>query len=172
MLIVGVVFFGGIIVLGSVAGTSAGTSRHTEPAKHATSTAAPSADTQPTSATPAPSSATPAADPKTTASTWLIAYFPGQDWQQYVAPGAVDAVQATRAGFFNGTYLSGSSVNVQEYTWRDTSATKDGWTGTVDVLLDPGRVPPLVASLQVTMTTATTPQVSNVKVLYYGEGQD
>lgn len=172
LLIVGVVFFGGIIVLGTVAGTNASTSRHSEPAKHETSSTAPAPVTQPTSGTTAPSSATAAADPKTTASTWLIAYFPGRDWQQYVAPGAVDAVQGTRAGFFNGTYLSGSSVNVQEYTWRDVATTKDGWSGTVDVLLDPGRVPPLVASLQVTMATTPTPQVASVKVLYYGEGQD
>ncbi|GAB3611557.1 hypothetical protein GCM10027414_36830 [Humibacter ginsengiterrae] len=168
LLIVGVVFFGGIIVAGTIAGMSG----HTEPAKHATSSAAAGPVTQPTAATPATSAATPAADPKTTATMWLIAYFPGQDWQQYVAPGAVDALDGTRAGFFNGTYLGGSSVNIQEYTWRDVAATKAGWTGTVDVLLDPGRVPPLVASLQVTMTPAPAPQVSSVKVLYYGEGQD
>jgi hypothetical protein len=169
LLIVGVLFFGGIIVVGTIAGTSG----HTEPAKQTTSTAAPAPVTQPTSndfgSTP---SATPDADSKTTASTWLIAYFPGQDWQQYVAPSATDAVQGIRAGFFDGTYLSGDSVNVQEYTWRDVTATGTSWTGTVDVLLDPGRTPPLVASLQVTMTTTPTPKVSGVKVLYYGEGQD
>jgi hypothetical protein len=52
------------------------------------------------------------------------------------------------------------------------STTADGWAGTVDVILEPGRPVPLYASLKVTMGAGSAPQVSSVSTTFYGENPD
>jgi hypothetical protein len=172
LLLVGVLFFGAVVVAGTLASQNSGAAPATpsptssgEPPARATSSATPA---------PTPTSAATSAggSEQTIASNWLIAYFAGQNWQQYVAPDAVPALNATRAPFFNGKYLQGDSVNIQEYTWRDVSTTADGWAGTVDVILEPGRPVPLYASLKVTMGAGSAPQVSSVSTTFYGENPD
>ena len=171
LLLVGVLFFGAIVVAGTIASQNS----ESAPATHTTSsTRAPSARGR-SSATPLPTSTStpaPESSTQTTASTWLIAYFADQNWQQYTASDVIAALTATRAPFFDGTYLQGTAVNIQEYTWRDVSTTAAGWSGVVDVILDPGRSVPLYASLKVTMSTGSTPQVTSVSTTYYGESPD
>jgi hypothetical protein len=171
LLIVGVLFFGAIVVAGTIASQNSALAPATP-----SPTSSGEAPARASSATPTPtltSSATSAGrSEQTIASNWLIAYFAGHPWQQYVAPDAVPALTATRAPFFNGTYLQGDSVNIQEYTWRDVSTTADGWAGTVDVILEPGRPVPLYASLKVTMSTGGAPQVTSVSTTFYGESPD
>lgn len=172
LLIVGVLFFGAIVVAGTIA------SQNNEPvaAKRSPSSSGAPSPRASSSATP---TATPTAAPtsdsgseQTIASSWLIAYFADQSWQQYVAADALPALTATRAPFFTGTYLPGDSVNIQEYTWRDVSTSADGWAGVVDVILEPGRPVPLYASLKVTMSTGSAPQVTSASTTYYGESPD
>lgn len=172
LLIVGLLFFGAVVV----AGTIASQNNESATAKHSASSSSASPARASSSATPIPTptaaSTTGVGTEQTIASNWLIAYFAGQNWQQYVAPDAVPALTATRGPFFTGTYLQGASVNIQEYTWRDVSATADGWTGAVDVILQPGRPVPLYASLKVTMSAGRTPQITSASTTYYGESPD
>jgi hypothetical protein len=172
LLIVGLMFFGVIIIAGTIASQNSQSapakltpSSSSEPSARASSSATPTALSTPASTTGGGSE-------QTIASNWLIAYFAGQNWQQYVAPDAVPALTATRAPFFNGTYLQGDSVNIQEYTWRDVSTPAGGWTGAVDVILQPGRPVPLYASLKVIMSVGSASQITSVSTTYYGESPD
>lgn len=136
-------------------------------------------DTEPTTvttdagATSEPSSDgtdTAASDPQTVGADWVVAYFSGGDWQQLTTPEARKTLSSARASYFDGKYLDGDKVNVSEWTWRDESTVSPQWQGTVDVLLQPGRASRLVASLRVTVdTTGSTPMVSKVETLFYGE---
>jgi len=173
LLLVGVLFFGAIVV----AGTLASQNSSSTPAKHSPSSSAAPSGRASSSATPTPTPTSTGAGAsagavQTIASDWLIAYFAGQNWQQYVAPDALPALTATRGPFFNGTYLQGDSVNMQEYTWRDVSTTANGWAGSVDVMLDPGRAVPLYAQLKVTMSAGSSPQITSATTVYYGESPD
>lgn len=173
LLIVGVLFFGAIIVAGTVAGGHSATTTATHSPSSSTVPSARASSSNPTPTAPSTATATAAAGgAQTIASKWLIAYFAGENWQQYAAPDATAGLTATRGPFFNGTYLQGDSVRIQEYTWRDVKASAGAWTGTVDVMLDPGRTVPLVASLKVSMSAGASPQVTSASTLYYGEGQD
>ncbi|MBT1611886.1 hypothetical protein [Curtobacterium poinsettiae] len=164
-----VLVFGGIAVVGALVPKE----QDTGPVKilhqddDTTSTAATTEPSAPTSTDAAASTST---DPQTVGADWVVAYFSGGDWQQLTAEDARAALTKQRSSYFDGKLLTGNKVNVSEWTWREVSTVSPQWAGTVDVLLQPGRDTRLVASLRVTIdTTGTTPVVSRVDTLFYGE---
>lgn len=169
--VLAVLVFGGIAVVGALVprGDDAGGD-----VKVLHQDTAPTTVTTDAGATSEPSSdatdTTPQADPQTVGADWVVAYFSGGDWQQLTTPAARKALDSTRGTYFDGKYLDGDKVNVSEWTWRDQSTVSPQWEGTIDVLLQPGRDARLVASLRVTVdTTGSTPLVSKVDTLFYGE---
>lgn len=175
VLIVGaIVVFGGIATVGLIAQANGDDGRDAGPVKvlHQDGDAG-MTDTDDDSSSVAPS-ATPTeqavTDPQTLGSDWVVAYFTNKGWQDSTAPAARSDLASERRTFFDGKYLSGDSVNVREWTWRDVSTVSPQWEGTVDVLLDPGRDTNLVASFRMTIdTTGERPVVSKVETLFYGE---
>lgn len=168
--VLGVLVFGGIAVVGLLVprGQDDGDTKvlHQDNAPAAVATDADATSEPSDDAT----DTTPQADPQTVGADWAVAYFSDGDWQQLTTPEARKGLESARAAYFDGKYLTGDKVNVSEWTWRDQSTVSPQWEGTVDVLLQPGRDARLVASLRMTIdTTGSTPLVSKVDTLFYGE---
>ncbi|PPF64736.1 hypothetical protein C5E16_14345 [Clavibacter michiganensis] len=160
LLIVGVVFFGGIYLVGSA--------------------------TQNTDATPVPlltyraptAASTPAASPtpdtaafEASAATWVRAYFAGADWRSMTADGAESDLAKMRATYFPptpGALLAGNTSDVADIQFRDVASSGTGWSGNVDVLFGGERDIPVSASITITMTRDTG-EVTSATTTFYGQ---
>lgn len=159
--IVGVLFFGGIFVVGSITKKDpAEVPLLTYPASGSTD-----APVTPTA------TATPAAAFEDAATEWARAYFEDDDWEALTADAAVADLTAMRSTFFEpaeGAFLPGTSTDVADYGFRDVAQTEAGWTGKVDVLFGGERDIPVAASVTLTMTPDAS-EVVSAETTFYGQ---
>jgi len=162
LLIVGVLFFGGIFLIGSLTARDGETSVPllTYPADGVTDV--------PASGEPSPTAATF----QDAATEWARAYFGDDGWQEMTADEAEADLTAMRMTYFEpapGSFLTGETSEVADFGFRDVAQSADGtWSGNVDVLFGGNRDIPVASSLLITMTPDAG-LVLTVTTTFYGQ---
>ena len=112
--------------------------------------------------TPRPVATDSAGSPQVEASNWIMYFYTGRDWADFVAPASVAKLDELRAAAVSTAGVE--AFVVDGFEWSDIEADATTWTGTIDVRFF--GEPAWRTQLRVTVSTETgSPQIVDVQQL-------